>query len=108
VAQNFWCLGQSVPFDNVAAAYAACHHFKQNFIFANVGYGHFLDADIMVVIVDGGKHKFHQKRKFGLGFACLYLVEEVVGFFWSVVVVDDGADGSDCRNGVLSLPNVST
>jgi hypothetical protein len=49
-------LGNTVPFQDVAAAYAACHNFKQCFIFADVWHGYFFDADVVVVVVEGGKH----------------------------------------------------
>ena len=33
--KHTWRLGNTVPFYNVAAAYAACHNFKQHFFFAD-------------------------------------------------------------------------
>jgi hypothetical protein len=76
VTQNARSLGHSVPFYNVASAYAARHHFKQNFVFADFGRGNFLDADIVVVVVDGGKQSFFtKKKKAGLSFAFFYLIE---------------------------------
>ena len=54
--QHARCLGNAVPFDDVAAAYAARHHLEQHFIFVDVRRGHLLDSDIVIVVVDGGKH----------------------------------------------------
>jgi hypothetical protein len=62
VTQNYWSLRNSVPFDNVAAAYAACHNLKQSLVFADFRDRHFLDADIMVVVVNGGKQEASPKR----------------------------------------------
>ena len=57
------CLRNTVPLQNVAAADAARHNFKQGFFFADAWNGDFFNADVMVVVVEGGKHNNHQKRK---------------------------------------------
>ena len=57
------CLGNTVPFDDVAAADAARHHLKQHFVFADVWDWDFFDADVMVVVVEGGKQHCSPKRK---------------------------------------------
>ena len=62
-----------------------------------LGTGNFFYADVMVVIVEGGKQDSHQKEG-GLGFACYYLVVEVVGFLGSVAFVDYGSDRFDRGN----------
>jgi hypothetical protein len=55
VSKDFWRFGNTIPFSHVASAYAACHDLKQHFILADLRDRHFLNADIMVVVVDGGK-----------------------------------------------------
>ena len=50
--QHFWSLGDTVPFDDVAAAYAACHNFQKSLVVADLGNGRFFYADVMVVIIN--------------------------------------------------------
>ncbi len=62
MTQNKRSLRHTVPFDYVAAANPACHNLKQRLILADLGNRHVLDADVMVVVVDGGQHRFHRKE----------------------------------------------
>jgi hypothetical protein len=63
VPEDFWRFGDAVPFGHVASTYAACHDLKQHFILADLWDGHFLNADIMVVVVDGGKQDVSPRKK---------------------------------------------
>jgi hypothetical protein len=62
VSKDFWRFGNAVPFGYVASAYAACHDLKQHFVVADLWDGHFLNADIMIVVVDGGKQDFSPRK----------------------------------------------
>ena len=63
VPKHYWRFGNTVPFDDVAAADAACHHLKQRFVFADLWDGHFFDSDVMVIVVDCGKQKYSPKKR---------------------------------------------
>ena len=67
VTQNNGSPGHAVPLNNIAAAYAACHNLKQRFILADFGNGHFFNADVMVVVVDGGKQEASPRKRKVLG-----------------------------------------
>jgi hypothetical protein len=56
VPENTRCLRSTVPFDHVAAAYATSHHFEQDFVFADFWDRHLLNANVMIVVINGGKH----------------------------------------------------
>jgi hypothetical protein len=55
--------GYAVPFGYVAAAYAARHNLKQRLIFPDLRDWHFLDANVMVVVVDGGKQEVSPRKR---------------------------------------------
>jgi len=94
VSQHARRFRNTIPFQDVAAADTARHHLEERFIFIDAWKGDFFDADVMVVVVEGGKQKVHQKER-GSGFSCDYLFVEVVSFLGIVAFVDYGADGFD-------------
>lgn len=66
MAQNNWGFGNTIPLDNIAAANAASHNLQQSLFIADLGDGHFLDSNVMVVIVDGDLQQIHQKGELRL------------------------------------------
>ena len=61
MTQHNWGFRHTIPFYNVATANPARHNFQQRFVLADLGDGNVLDSDVMVVVVDGGLHQFHQE-----------------------------------------------
>ena len=56
-------LGQSVPFDDIAAAYSAGNNFHEYFISAGLGLRHIFNSDIIVVIPFGNLHLSYLKNE---------------------------------------------
>lgn len=52
--QDTRCFGNTVPFNDVAAADSASHNLEQSFLYINSWVWDFLDADVVVVVVKSG------------------------------------------------------
>ena len=96
MTQHSRSLRHTVPFNNVATAYTACHNLKQNLFVADFGDGHFFNANVMVVVVDGGKQEASPRKDAGLSLACYYLIKQVKCFLRSIVIMDNGSNCPDC------------
>jgi hypothetical protein len=57
VTENSRRFGNPVPFRNVAAADAACHNLYEDFVTPDFRLRHILNPYVMVVVVNGDKHK---------------------------------------------------
>ena len=62
MTQHNWGFRHTVPLNNVAAANPARHNLQQRFVLADLGDGNVLDADVLVVVVDGGLQRISPKK----------------------------------------------
>ena len=98
MAENERCFLNAIPFENIAATYAACHDFNEDIPFADVRNRQLLHVDSAVVIIHSHTHAYVLSSLSSLG-PILLRHKEIISCFRLFSFVDDLSYRLDHGNG---------